>query len=86
MSKPNTESRSEKASPSKWTETSCPTCGAPRATVNGDWLRARRLAYGLTLKQVSERMGCSMPYLSDVERGQRRCTTRLLTFYETLGG
>jgi len=37
----------------------------------GEWLRARRRELGLTLRQVGHACGCSVPYLSDVEREQR---------------
>lgn len=37
----------------------------------GDLLRERRKASGKTMLEVSEFLGISVPYLSDVERGQR---------------
>ncbi len=38
----------------------------------GEYLRKTRTDGGYTLAQVSAAYGCSVPYLSDVERGQRQ--------------
>lgn len=40
-------------------------------TAFGSALRAARRAAGLTLEQVAARLGVSVPYLSDVELGNR---------------
>lgn len=39
--------------------------------VFGTYLRKTRLKKGVTLRQLAERLGCSEPYLSDVEHGRR---------------
>ena len=44
----------------------------------GDVLRARRLAEGLTLRDVSERARVSLGYISEVERGQKEASSELL--------
>ena len=62
----------------------CPTCGTARRVVNGSWLRQRRETAGLTLRACAEQFGVSAPYLSDIERNQRRCTVLLLDKYKKL--
>lgn len=44
----------------------------------GDVLRERRLAQGLTLRDVSERARISLGYISEVERGQKEASSELL--------
>ncbi|WP_078701216.1 helix-turn-helix domain-containing protein [Aeromicrobium choanae] len=44
----------------------------------GDVLRARRLAEGLTLRDVSQRARISLGYISEVERGQKEASSELL--------
>ena len=39
---------------------------------SGRNLKAMRLAAGLTLEQMAERLGCSESYLSRLERGERK--------------
>lgn len=63
----------------------CPSCGTEAALVNPRWLRWRRAQAGLTLKQFSASVGLGQPYLSDVERGNRRCSPQLRARYEQLG-
>jgi transcriptional regulator with XRE-family HTH domain len=38
----------------------------------GEYLRATRKRLGFTLKTVAATYGCSIPYLSDIERGNRK--------------
>ena len=38
----------------------------------GEHLRARRLALGLTLREVAAIIGVSAPYIHDVEMGSRK--------------
>jgi transcriptional regulator with XRE-family HTH domain len=38
----------------------------------GKYLRTTRKRLGLTLKTVAASYGCSIPYLSDIERGNRK--------------
>ena len=49
------------------------------STSVGDEIRAVRKARGITLKQLSEQVGCSAAYLSRIERGDARLSTDLLT-------
>lgn len=62
----------------------CSACGGPRPVVNGDWLRERRKAAGLTLREMAGRLDFSAPYISDVERNRRNCTPAIRKAYEAL--
>jgi transcriptional regulator with XRE-family HTH domain len=44
----------------------------------GDVLRERRLAQGLTLRQVSADARVSLGYISEIERGQKEASSELL--------
>ena len=44
----------------------------------GEALRARRLAQGRTLRQVSAGAAVSLGYLSEIERGQKEASSELL--------
>ncbi|MFY0407703.1 helix-turn-helix domain-containing protein [Solicola sp. PLA-1-18] len=44
----------------------------------GDVLRQRRLAQGLTMREVSSRARVSLGYISEVERGQKEPSSELL--------
>lgn len=44
----------------------------------GEVLRARRVALGLTLRDVSARARVSLGYISEVERGQKEPSSELL--------
>lgn len=44
----------------------------------GEVLRARRLAQGLTLRDVSAKARVSLGYISEVERGQKEPSSELL--------
>ncbi|HUP99007.1 MAG TPA: helix-turn-helix transcriptional regulator [Aeromicrobium sp.] len=44
----------------------------------GEVLRARRLAAGLTLRDVSARARVSLGYISEIERGQKEPSSELL--------
>ena len=44
----------------------------------GEVLRARRLAQGLTLRDVSQKARVSLGYISEVERGQKEPSSELL--------
>src|SRR4051812_30536343 len=44
----------------------------------GDFLRERRVAAELTLRQLAELTGVSNPYLSQIERGLRRPSAEVL--------
>ena len=41
---------------------------------NGKKIRAARVKKGMTLTQLAEKTGKTAPYLSDIERGNRRGT------------
>lgn len=45
-------------------------------------LRKKRKKRGFSMKEVAERMGISMPYLSDLERGNRRWSDDLIQVFE----
>ncbi|MGJ9414092.1 helix-turn-helix domain-containing protein [Aeromicrobium sp. CF4.19] len=49
----------------------------------GEVLRARRLAQGLTLRDVSGRARVSLGYISEVERGQKEPSSELLAALTT---
>lgn len=68
----------------KFTDQPCQRCGAPRRVVSPDWLRAKRLAAGLTLREFAARRGVSAPYISDIEHGRRNCLPAMLAAYEAL--
>jgi transcriptional regulator with XRE-family HTH domain len=44
----------------------------------GDYLRERRVAAELSLRQLAEQTGVSNPYLSQIERGLRRPSAEVL--------
>ena len=44
----------------------------------GEVLRARRLAAGLTLRDVSAKARVSLGYISEIERGQKEASSELL--------
>lgn len=44
-------------------------------------LAEHRRSLNITLRVMAERIGCSIPYLSDIEHGNRRMTTRMLDLY-----
>ena len=45
----------------------------------GKRMRARRAELGLTLAQVADRSGISLPYISNLERGRGNPTLEALT-------
>lgn len=44
----------------------------------GDVLRERRVALGLTLREVSAQARVSLGYISEIERGQKEASSELL--------
>jgi len=55
-----------------------------RDEVPGARLRELRERSCKSLSFLAKIAGVSVPYLSDVERGNRRCTERIIQLYETL--
>ena len=47
-------------------------------------LRRRREKTGMSLRALAKQLGYSTPYLSDVERGRRNTTAKILAAYEAL--
>lgn len=68
----------------KFTNEPCSKCGSPRSVVNGAWLRERRMAAGLSLREMARRLGFSAPYVSDVEKNKRNCLPKFRKAYESL--
>lgn len=52
----------------------------------GQIIRLRRQEMGLTMKQLAERVGISVGYLSDVEKGARRLTAARVDQLEEILG
>ena len=50
----------------------------------GSRLRAMRKQSGKSLRAVADLMGLSVPYLSDVELGRRRATSKIMRAYREL--
>lgn len=61
----------------------CPHCSGSGLTwiATGPILRAMRTEAGLSLAALSERIGWSIPYLSDIERGNRNVTAKVIGKY-----
>lgn len=68
----------------KFIERPCPTCGTGRAIVSGEWLRERRKAAGLSLREFAARVGVSAPYICDIEKNRRNCLPKMRAAYEAL--
>lgn len=52
--------------------------------VDGAWLREKRKAAKLTLREMARRLEFSTPYLCDVELNRRNCTPEIRKAYEAL--
>jgi predicted transcriptional regulator len=70
--------------PQKFQHGCCTKCGTPRSVLNPKWLRAKRERAGLSLRDVAPKVGFSIVYLSDIERGNRACPVKVREVYETL--
>lgn len=68
----------------KFRDEPCHACGAPKAVIDGAWLRAQRLKAGLTLREMARRLDFSAVYISDVERNLRHCSPKIREAYEQL--
>lgn len=67
--------------PKKLIPHTCGHCGCTRETLNGAWLRWRRERAGVSLREMSRRIGVSPAFLSDVERCNRHATPRVEAGY-----
>lgn len=65
---------------------SCPECAGVGEVfvVNHDALRQRREYRGVSLRKMADKLGVTPPYLSDIERGNRRCTEKIEKAYRKL--
>lgn len=68
----------------KFVNTPCTKCGSPNSVINGAWLKHERELAGLTLREMGQRMGCTAPFLSDVEHNRRNCSPKTRAAYEAL--
>lgn len=62
----------------------CPCCGYARVVINGQWLRERREARKISLRNFAMTLGFSAAYISDIELGHRGCTPKIQEAYEAL--
>jgi len=68
----------------KYRDAPCLRCGALRREINPAYLRAVRTAAEKSLREVARELKRSAPYLSDIERGHRRCPLYILDMYEKM--
>jgi len=68
----------------KYRDAPCQRCGAPRREINPAYLRAIRQVAGKSLRAIGRELKRSAPYLSDIERGHRRCPLYILDMYEKM--
>lgn len=59
----------------------CPHCGR-RPHPSGLALKGRRLAAGLSLRELAALLGYSHPYLDRIEKGKQACSARLQSCYD----
>lgn len=59
----------------------CTHCGGTGLKIDAHALRVRRTDAGCTLLEVSKKMGISIQYLSDLERGKRNWDEELLNAF-----
>lgn len=59
----------------------CGVCGGQGKLIRGEYLRHVRLNQNLTLSDIAKKAGVSIVYLSDIERGNRRPTNKIMKFY-----
>ena len=62
----------------------CPHCGSEIRQVSGRWLRERRSVAGVSLREMARQVGFSAPYLSDIERGNRKPPETVVATYDAL--
>ncbi len=68
----------------KYIRETCGTCGQSRRVVSGRWLRERREAYTVSLRDMARRLKLSAAYLSDVELNRRRATDKIIASYRRI--
>lgn len=70
----------------KYPTKNCQACGGTGKEINhwelGKLMRVKREKAGVGLRQISRAMHYSAPFISDIERGQRRWNVRLIEEYE----
>lgn len=66
--------------------TKCPACGGTGEKIDGAEMSAKRTAKDLTLKEVSEKMGISIQYLSDLEKNKRNWSPALVAQFNKAVG
>lgn len=71
--------RPEKAPPPVFEK--CPKCDGHGRLPTGDSMRDIRLARRLSYTKLAERMGCSAPFVWQLERGSRKWTWELYRLY-----
>ena len=59
----------------------CPHCGGTGEKIDFKEIAGRRNEKGLTLREVSAKMGISLQYLSDLEHGRRNWDAELLNAF-----
>lgn len=65
----------------KYSERPCSQCGAPRAFIDGAWLRKERTRAGLSLREVAKRLGYTTSYVCDIELNRRNANEDLAGRY-----
>jgi hypothetical protein len=70
--------------PSKIRASACPSCGGRVYLVNGTWLRAQRVAAGVSVRSFARSLDFSAAYISDIERNHRGCSHEIQVAYERL--
>jgi transcriptional regulator with XRE-family HTH domain len=56
----------------------CSKCGGSGLEINAEQLRTRRLVAEISLSETARRMGISVSYLNDLEKGRRNWDRELL--------
>ena len=67
----------------RFVDVSCASCGGTYRIPSGESLRAARLAEGLTLAEMAERVGVTPSAICHYERGRRRASPEVAAGYRT---
>lgn len=62
----------------------CPRCDSRIMLPNTRWMVAVRRRSRLTLREIAKRIGISIQYLSDQERGHRRVQSETFAVYKAI--